>query len=422
MNPKRIAILGAGGREHALALHFLSSEHVAIVHVVPGNAGMNFSQGLQTWTDWDQQVQSLQQYIQQHNIDWVYVSPDSYLAQGWVDQLATLGIKAFGPTQKAARIESSKAYAKECMQKALIPTAQFIQLQTDHLIEAHLQNPLFKSGVVIKADGLAAGKGVEIFEDPKLALIAARHWLKMGPILLEERLQGPEVSSFFMCDGDQFIYLGSACDHKRRFDGDQGPNTGGMGAYAYQPEDEEGWINYLGSQIVTPLLKTMHDEGNSFSGVLFIGLMLTVSGIKVLEFNARWGDPETQCLLPLINENLFDYCEAIVNKKFKPLKKSIFRKSMASVHVVKVNLEYPGPHKQKNPIYGLEKELPKNTFFYSSGIGTSEGVLVNSGGRVFGITALADSTSLASALAYQTLDLINFAGADFRKDIGCPKP
>jgi len=422
---KNILIIGSGGREHAVAKHFLSNREVKKIWVAPGNHGMMVTPNLNVVTNlsW-KNPEKILTFCKENIIDWVLVSTDNALASGLVNQLQKHQIKCFGPTQEAARLESSKIFSKNFMQRHAIPTARVLFSGTwekalDFLtLFQEVNKPL-----VLKADGLALGKGVVVCSSVLEARVQISFLKEHSHILIEEYLKGEEVSFFYFANGESSLFLGAACDHKRLRDGDLGPNTGGMGAYSYEPSYD--LLGKVTESIVNPVLKGMEQEACSFNGILFVGLMLTQEGPKVIEFNARLGDPETQCLFPLFEAgSLLSAFESVVNCTLKHHKPFWMRKNMASVHVVKVSEGYPSSQMLIGRIVsGIQEtsEWPEFLSFFSASLTVEANHYLNSGGRVFGVTALGETHKQASLLAYEGLKKINFEGQFFRKDIGCRK-
>jgi phosphoribosylamine--glycine ligase len=422
---KKILIIGSGGREHALAAHLLENESVSTVYVALGNRGMQLTSNLEVVLDLDvKNPDHITQFCRSQFIDWVLVSTDNALASGLVNELQNRGILCFGPTREAAQIESSKIFSKKLMQEFNIPTAKELFAGSWDKAKKFLDNVLnVEAPLVLKADGLALGKGVIVCPSSLKAKEEIYKLQDHSKILIEEYLQGNEVSFFYFVDGDHYLFFGAACDHKRLHDGDEGPNTGGMGAFSFDTGPE--LINEVNQKILKPTLEALKSYHISFHGMLFIGLMLTKEGPKVIEFNARFGDPETQCLLPLFPKGqLLSTFEAVVHRTLSQHKPSWGRLSKKSVHVVKVSYGYPTTHlKLGQKIYGLEniKTWPESLKFFSASVGYQEERAINLGGRVLGVTGIGNSLREARELAYQGLNQIHFEGEFFRKDIGCKR-
>jgi phosphoribosylamine--glycine ligase len=406
---KNVLVIGSGGREHAIAKAFGASRHELRIIVAPGNAGIAEEfETLELNT-----LEEVVSYCVQNPPDMVFVGPEKALAEGFADELEKLGIPCIGPSQKAARIESSKIFAKELMQKYGIPTASFFftydENQAIEYIENHGTFPL-----VIKADGLAGGKGVHIVQDKSQGIQAVQLLMSQTSkgVVIEQYLQGWEVSLFAFSDGENYCSTVFSQDHKQLYDHDQGPNTGGMGAYSPVPEAEP-WRNEVEEQIIAPVLRAMNQEGCPFVGVLYCGLMITKDGPKVVEFNCRLGDPEAQAVLPLLETDFYDLCQAIVNKQVDQL--NLSWKPETCVAVVMASRGYPGFFQKGYPIH-IDPSLEAEICY--AGVASPEGELVTSGGRVLTVLSLAESKEQAHAQVYKELKKIHFQDQYYRKDIG----
>lgn len=422
---RRIVIVGSGGREHALAAHLMTHPGVAQVFLAPGNPGMTLTTDviLCPELDWSNS-ERLVNFCLKNQISWVLVSPDNALADGLCDRLRFAGIKCFGPSQKAAEIESSKIFSKRLMTEALIPTARALFAGSWSDAKTFLQNSSNKDQpVVLKADGLALGKGVIVCQSIEHAEQRIFELESHKSILIEECLQGWETSFFYFADGLDSVFLGAACDHKRLLDGDLGPNTGGMGAFSIDPDFH--LRSQVEAEIVKPTLQAMVDQGRPFSGILFVGLMVTQEGPKVIEFNARLGDPETQCLLPLFRKGcLLEAFESVIEGQLAKLNANWDRLDMRSVHVVKVSGGYPSKELScHHEILGTDqiREWPKSLHFFSASVGQEGSKWVNKGGRVFGVTSVDPDFETARLTAYSYLDQVTFRDSYNRRDIGCKK-
>jgi len=406
---KNVLVIGSGAREHAIAKAFGASRHELCIAVAPGNAGI----AQEFATHELRSVAEIVGYCEENRPEMVFIGPENFLAEGLADELNGLGIPCIGPSQKAARIESSKIFAKELMQKYGIPTASFFftydENQAIEYIEKQGTYPL-----VIKADGLAGGKGVHIVQDKLQGIQAVKLLMSQTSkgVVIEQYLQGWEVSLFAFSDGEDFCSTVFSQDHKQLYDGDQGPNTGGMGAYAPVPE-ADFWRQDVEEQIIDPVLKAMREEGCPFVGVLYCGLMITSDGPKVVEFNCRLGDPEAQAVLPLLETDFYDLCQAIVNKQVGQLKLSW--KPETCVAVVMASRGYPGSFQKGYPIY-IDPSLEADICF--AGVASKDGELVTSGGRVLSVLSLAESKEQARDKVYKELTKIHFQDRYFRKDIG----
>lgn len=406
---KTVLVLGSGAREHAIAKAFGASRHKLCIGVAPGNAGI----GQEFEIHQLHSTKEILAHCALERPELVFVGPENLLADGLADELKKLGIPCVGPSQKAARIESSKVFAKELMQKYGIPTASFFFCDDiNQAIEYIEKQSTFP--IVIKADGLAAGKGVHIALDMPMAIQAVTQLMDHSSkgVVIEEYLKGWEVSLFAFCDGEDFCSTVFCQDHKQLYDGDAGPNTGGMGAYAPVPEAEP-WRRYIEEQIIAPVLKAMQSEGCPFSGVLYCGLMITSEGPKVVEFNCRLGDPEAQALLPLLETDFFDLCTAIVNKQLA--KFELNWQQAACVAVVLASGGYPSSFQKGYPIL---VDSPMEGQICYAGVASENGKLITSGGRVLSVLALRANKDQARSQAYNDIKKIHFQNLHFRKDIG----
>jgi len=423
---KKILVIGSGAREHAIAQHLCQNPNVDQVFVAPGNSGMSLMGPIEVCSNlhWSK-TESIIQFCHEEKISWVFVSPDNALAEGLVDKLLAANIKAFGPSQKASQIESSKIFAKEVMKKAKIPTAHVLFSGSWKDVKLFLESQTDESlPLVLKADGLAFGKGVIVCQNLDEAKAGILKLKDHQYILVEECLIGKEVSFFYFASGVDSLFLGAACDYKRLLDHDKGPNTGGMGAFSYNPEPE--LEHQIRQTIVTPVLRQLSFQDSPFHGILFVGLMITENGPRVIEFNARLGDPETQCLLPLFSQGcLLETFEAVVNRDLKNHDPNWLKRDQCSVHVVKVSAGYPSSEMVLGkPISGLNTLLdlnPDEVYFFSAGIRREGDHWYNAGGRVFGVTGVADSYEEARSLAYSHIEKICFDQNMYRKDIGCKR-
>jgi phosphoribosylamine--glycine ligase len=412
-----ILVLGKGGREHALAWKLSLENSVEQVWVYPGNPGMKKTPKVLPLTDLTTEEFDL--FLINHKIELVVVGPEDLIANGTGEKLRTMGLNVFAPTPEAAKLESSKIFSKEMMKKSNIPTA--LAEMAYSLEEALSKLNLFpdNDGVVIKLSGLHAGKGVIVCETKQDAIIALNEWkdLLNEGVLLEEKLVGQEVSLFYICLDEEALYLGEACDHKRLLDGDQGPNTGGMGCYSPCYWIEKDIRDFTKEEVVKPLLKTMKKNLTPFNGILFVGLMVTNQGPKVLEFNVRFGDPETQTFLPLIKDGLLDALLAVSENDLAKFKKqTITHHEQTSLHVVKSARGYP-----EKPVIGDEVFITDeltNLYFFAGVKEDANKKLITAGGRICGLTVIADSIQHANTLCYQQLSQVTFKGEFFRKDIG----
>ncbi len=430
-----VLILGTGGREHALAWKCSLSSKVEKVIVSPGNIGMSYDEKIQIQNLDLNNHNTIIEYVKKNNIALTIVGPENLLADGIVDSFQAKGLPIFGPSKKASQIESSKAFSKDLMKECYVPTADYRVFIDAGQAREFVENCQWADGIVVKCDGLAAGKGVVVTTNKKDALDAIEELLvqdKLGikndKIVLEERLVGREVSSFFLCEGEHFFFLGDACDYKTLRDEGQGPNTGGMGTYS--PAD---WVNEniqaeIEEKVVAPLLKCMKDKGIPYTGVLFVGLMITDNGPKVIEFNCRFGDPETQVLLPRIESDLVEYFyQAACGKLSEIVNKKINYSDKTGVHLVLASKGYPGTEgipvqkgieiKWDRDFYqDLEKKKVGKLFF--AGVKEENNKLVTNGGRVLGLSCLALDRKSTRDEVYKNIEKVNFEGSQRRGDIG----
>jgi phosphoribosylamine---glycine ligase len=418
----RVLVLGSGAREHALVARLLPEVDGSNILCAPGNPGIGRIAATAPVDLHD--VDAVVALARQHAADLTIVGPELPLSLGVVDRFADAGLRIFGPTAAAARLETSKSFAKAFMRRHRVPTARF---QTCSSLDAALttvRSGLFGIPVVLKADGLAAGKGVVIAQsqsDAEDALIAAMHERKFGAagdtIVIEECLSGPEVSFFLVCDGSRALPIGSAQDHKRIFDNDLGPNTGGMGAFAPSPLFHPSLQTHVMTDIVRPVVEGMAAEGCPFVGFLYVGLMLTDQGPKVIEFNARMGDPETQVVMPLIDEPLLPILAAAADRA---LTHDVVRlKKECAVGVVMASRGYPESSSSGQVIDGIEQaEGIPGVAVYHAGTATKDGNLVTAGGRVLTVVGHSATFEKAIARAYSGVEKIHFDGMQYRHDIG----
>lgn len=402
-----ILLIGGGGREAALAWKLAQSSNVQTIWATHENPG--FPACVKALPEGDPVAEA-----SKAGVGLIVVGPEGPLADGIVDRANVAGIPAFGPTRAAVQLEASKGFAKDFMARHDIPTASYARFSDKKSALDSLVGPC-----VVKADGLAAGKGVLICASKEEATKAVEHIFAGAfgdagaEVVIEELLEGPEVSVLALCDGERFLTLPPAQDHKRRFEGDTGPNTGGMGAYA--PVDvPDGFIEMVGESVIAPTLRGMAQEGAPFSGVLYVGLMLTANGPKVLEFNCRFGDPECQPIMSLIDEDLLPLLLSCANGSLRAAPVSV--KSGAACCVVMASGGYPGPIVKGFEIEGLEVGTDDVVVFQAGTKMASDKVVTN-GGRVLGVTAVARDIKGARDLAYARVETIKFEGASWRNDI-----
>ena len=416
----KVLVIGAGGREHALVRSIAASRRVSEVVCAPGNAGI--ARLARCIPASQRDVDDLLRVVAAERPDLVVVGPELPLSLGFVDELHRRSIPAFGPTQKAAQLESSKAFAKRFMQRRQIPTAAYAVATSEQ--QALESIDLFHLPVVIKADGLASGKGVLICETRREATEAISSLMAgklsggvKGPIVIEEFLTGEEISFLTLTDGKHVVPLAPAQDHKRIGEGDKGPNTGGMGAYSSDGMVDDQMRDWIVNHIALPAVAGMAAEDSPFIGVLYCGLMMTARGPMVLEFNARFGDPETQAILARLDTDLVATLEACVEGRLSETE--LRWKPGASACVIAASAGYPGSFVAGRRIEGLDEaaRVPGVEIFHS-GTALVDGHYVTEGGRVLGVTAAAPSLEQSLALVYEALGLIQFEGMYYRKDIG----
>lgn len=410
----RVLVIGGGGREHALCWALRKSPRVTELFAAPGNAGIA---EIATCLPVEQtSVLDMLRVVHQVAPQLVVIGPEVPLGAGIVDSLTAEGVRVFGPSQAAARLESSKSFAKAFMQRHGIATARCQVCHSADEVEAAL--PRFSMPVVLKADGLAAGKGVVIAQSHAEATAAANDLLALGgTLLVEEFLAGEELSFFALCDGTTAVPIAAAQDHKRLLDGDGGPNTGGMGAYSTDDLLPDTLREALLREVAQRTVDGMRAEGTQFRGILFCGMMLTARGPMVLEFNTRWGDPETEAILVRMESDLLDLIEASVDGTADRLEIRI--KPDAAACVIAASAGYPAAPRKGDTIAGLEQTLPVGTVIFHAGTATSaNGEVVTAGGRVLAVTAAAATLDDALRYAYTALGQIQFQGMQFRRDIG----
>ena len=416
-----VLIVGSGGREHALEWALRRSERVSEVLVAPGNGGTreNIAVG-------ELEFPKLLEVARNRGVSLVVVGPEAPLAAGITDAFAGSGIAVFGPSREAAKLESSKAFSKTLTRACGVPTADFEVFGSLQTALSWLDAPSFdlSNGAVVKADGLAAGKGVIVCDNALEAKAAVQEMFSGAfgsagsTVLIEERLSGREVSVLAFCDGHTVVPMPPARDHKRIFDGDRGPNTGGMGAFCPVLDVEDGFLEVVKHTVLEPMVQAMRERGTPYSGVLYAGLMLTPRGLRVLEFNARFGDPETQVILPLLETDLYDVLEACATGRLAEVAPSIRWRDGACVTVVVASKGYPASSEKGVPIH-LESDAttPSLTVFHA-GTAFQNGVLVTNGGRILNVTAWGKDFDEARANAYDGLKRVHFDGMQYRQDIG----
>jgi phosphoribosylamine---glycine ligase len=415
----KVLVIGSGGREHALVWKLRQSPRITQLYCAPGNGGI--SREAECVPVDQKSLESLVALANQLRPDLTVVGPELPLQIGVVDEFTRRGWPVFGPTRAAAQLETSKSFAKEFMQRHRIPTAHYAICSSMNDVKAALAR--FGASVVVKADGLAAGKGVVMCKNKDEATTAADEMLsgKMvgeagARVVLEECLQGDELSFLVLSDGERVAPLVAAQDHKRVGDGDTGPNTGGMGAYSYAGLLDQQMTHWLLQHIAIPVIEGMKAEGMEYKGILYCGLMMTARGPQVLEFNCRFGDPETQPILMRLESDLLEAIEASVEGRVSD---GDFRWSPdPAVCVVMASGGYPGTIEVGKKITGIEEaDALDGVKVFHAGTSTRDGAYYTSGGRVLGVTARAADLKSAMARAYEAVGKINFDGAHYRKDI-----
>jgi phosphoribosylamine--glycine ligase len=415
----KVLVIGSGGREHALVWKLRQSPRVSKVYCAPGNGGIGDE--AECLAADVKSVESLVALANQIRPDLTIVGPELPLQLGVVDEFSQRGWRIFGPTKAAARLESSKSFAKQFLQRHRIPTAHYAIANS--VDEVHAALPHFHMPVVVKADGLAAGKGVVICKNKEEAASVSAEMLsgKMlgeagSRVVLEECLQGDELSFLVLSDGERVAPLVAAQDYKRIGDGDTGPNTGGMGAYSTRNILDDQMRNWLVQHVARPVVEGMKDEGAEYKGILYCGLMMTARGPMVLEFNCRFGDPETQPILMRLESDLVEALEASIEGRVSD---GDFRWSAdASVCVVMASGGYPGTFEVGKKVMGLEEAgKAEGVKIFHAGTSKRDGAYYTAGGRVLGVTARAADLPTAVQRAYDVVSKIGFEGAHYRKDI-----
>jgi len=414
----KILVVGSGGREHALVWKLAQSAGVDNIFCAPGNAGTALlAENVEIKAG---DLAALARFAKENRIDLTVIGPDDSLAVGIVDVFEGERLRVFGPSKTAARLESSKIFAKELMRAKRIPTARAAIFEKQEAAIAFLKESHFP--IVIKADGLALGKGVIVaqeFEEARAAVDAMLSEGRFGEagrrLLIEECLAGSECSLHALVDGKNFLMLASARDHKRAFDGDAGPNTGGMGAFS--PANNfgaEAQAQFEGA-VMRPLLDGLRESGVIFRGLLFPGLMITGDGPRVLEFNCRFGDPETQAILPRLKSDLVPLLEATIEGHLDHA--TIEWDKRPAVTVVMASGGYPGKYETAKTISGLERAASEDVQIFHAGTRRKNGQVITSGGRVLAVTALGETVAAARARAYEAVSKIDFENCHYRRDI-----
>ncbi|HZE58270.1 MAG TPA: phosphoribosylamine--glycine ligase, partial [Chthoniobacterales bacterium] len=416
--PVKILVVGSGGREHALVWKLRQSSGVDRIFCAPGNAGTEQLGENVAIKAGD--LPALARFAKENQIELTVVGPDDPLAAGIADHFETEGLRIFGPTKSAARLESSKIFAKELMRAKQIPTARAAIFEKQEAAFAFLEESHFP--IVIKADGLALGKGVIVARDVEEAKTAVTAMMSEGRfgeagrrLLIEECLAGTECSLHALVDGENFRMLASARDHKRAFDGDAGPNTGGMGAFSPANNFDAEMQSRFEGEVMRPLLDGLRENNVTFRGLLFPGLMMTADGPRVLEFNCRFGDPETQAILPRLKSDLLPLLERTIDARLESV--NVEWDPRPAVTIVMASGGYPEKYDVGKPISGLEPAASEDVQIFHAGTRRQNGEIVTSGGRVLAVTALGETIAAARDRAYEVVSQINFEGCHYRRDI-----
>lgn len=413
----KILVIGSGGREHCLVWKLAQSKRVDKIFCAPGNAGISEIAKCINISPTD--IKGLLDFAQQKNIDLTVVGPEAPLVAGITDEFEKEGLRIFGPSKQAAQLEGSKIFAKELMRKYAIPTADFAVFDNYEKAIAYLQKIEFPC--VVKADGLAAGKGVIVVHSKKEGEDTI-HKMMVGKIfgsaaekiIIEKFLTGEEASIIAFTDGKTILPLPCSQDHKQIYDGGKGPNTGGMGAYSPAPVVDEEKFNFSKERILQGIVQGLNAEGIIYKGVIYAGIMINKKEVSVLEFNVRFGDPETQAVLPRLNNDLVEILLAVIDNKLNEIKLEINPQS--AVCVVLASKGYPGKYEKGKEIFGLDKV--KDALIFHAGTKLVGKKIITNGGRVLGITALGDSLEEARDKVYREVDKIHFEGMQYRRDIG----
>ncbi len=416
-----ILIIGGGGREHALAWKAAQSESVEIVYVAPGNAGTALEDKLENIDINAEDIDALKQFALQNDIALTIVGPEAPLVNGIVNEFQAADLKIFGPTRRAARLEGSKAFAKDFLANYNIPTAAYGKFTEEAEAIAYIKEQ--GAPIVVKADGLAAGKGVILAQTEEDAVTAVKDMLsgnRFGDagarVVIEEFLEGEEASFICMVDGKNILPMATSQDHKARDEGDTGPNTGGMGAYSPAPLISAEIHQRIIDEVIQPTIEGMEKEGNPFSGFLYAGLMINKEGIKVLEYNVRFGDPETQPIMMRLQSDLVELCLAGVNGELD--QQEILWDSQYALGVVLAAGGYPESYRKGDAISGLEGLDTHKSKVFHAGTALIDGQVVTHGGRVLCACAMGNSVAEAQKTAYDIVDKIHWDKIYYRKDIG----
>jgi len=416
-----VLIVGSGAREHCLAWKIRQSPRLDSLFVAPGNAGTAvIAENLPVKAS---DLEGIARAAKEQRVDLVVVGPEDPLAAGLVDRLAVEGIAAFGPSKAAAEIESSKVFAKELMARHNIPTAPFAVFERVEDARAYLSGGHGHGPYVVKADGLAAGKGALVTDSTEEALAALESLMvrrELGEagarVVIEERLTGREVTAHAFTDGRSVVHMPFSCDHKPVFDGDQGPNTGGMGVYSPPSWLDEGTAERICREATEATVRAMMEEGRPYRGLFYPGIIVTAQGPQVLEFNCRFGDPETQALLPRMKSDLLEVLWAVANNRLHEVQ--VEWSDDACVGVVLASGGYPGKYETGFPIEGLDDVDDDVLIFHAGTRREDDGTLVTAGGRILTVAATGRTMAEAREKAYRNVERIRFQGVHYRRDIG----
>jgi phosphoribosylamine--glycine ligase len=418
----KVLIVGGGGREHALAWKAAQSDRVDQVFVAPGNPGTASEDKVSNVDIAAEDISALKTFAEKEEIDLTIIGPENPLVDGIVDEFQQAGLPCFGPSKDAAILEGSKSFSKDFLKRHNIPTAEY-QVFTE--VDAAKQYIKEKGApIVVKADGLAAGKGVIIAMTENESIAATEDMLagnKFGEaghrVVIEEFMQGEEVSFIVMTDGKNILPLASSQDHKARDEGDAGPNTGGMGAYSPAPVVTDEMHDRIMQEVIEPTIRGMAEEGREYVGILYAGVMITADGTpRVLEFNCRFGDPETQPIMMRLESDLLELCQAALDGKLNEVTAGWDER--AALGVVLASAGYPASASKGDIISGLDTDFPAGTKVFHAGTAQQDSTVVTAGGRVLCVTALGETISQAQESAYQAVVKINWDGMFYRKDIG----
>lgn len=419
----KVLVIGSGGREHAICYKFNQSSKVEKIYAVPGNAGIaKIAQCINIKIGEEDYFEKIKEIVEKEKIDLTFVGPEMPLVDGIVDYFNDNGLKIFGPKKEAALIEGSKVFAKEFMNRHRIPTPDYKIFKDSQSALEYIKKHIFP--LVVKYDGLAAGKGVFICKDETEATTAINEILEKrifgkdnSKIIVEDFEEGQEISLLAFCDGKNVICMPSSQDHKRVFDGDKGPNTGGMGAYSPFPLVNTQLLKEIKNKILFPTIRGLREEGRTYIGVIYLGLIKGKEGIKVLEYNVRLGDPEAQVILPRLETDLVEIVEACLNGSLDEVE--VRWSSKPCLCVVLASRGYPGLYEKGKEITGLDiEDQMDNLIIFHAGTKMEGDKIVTDGGRVLGVTALGKDIFEAKERAYRAVKKINFEGIQYRHDIG----